>query len=186
MLVGGADRGRRQGSGAAGVRGARDHRAGADALAGPRRLPSAVPQALTLRHLLHRHRRGSARSGHRARTPRTALLEGSLTVTPPPTTIIRASSTQTAATRNFWRTSKVSLIMALAPNAPGPTCAQLELLAKAWLAAASLATRHCRSPARKPAPQRSCPCLLVVSLPTSWFAQLPLSKSTWFGGSRSR
>ena len=36
-LVRGADRGRRQGSGAAGARGARDHRAGADALARPRR-----------------------------------------------------------------------------------------------------------------------------------------------------
>jgi hypothetical protein len=71
--------------------------------------------------------------------------------------------------------------MALAPNAPGPTRVQLELLANAWLAAVPLPTRHRQSPAREPAPERSCPCLLVVSLPTIWLAQLPPSKSTWFG-----
>jgi hypothetical protein len=29
--------------------------------------------------------------------------------------------------------------------------------------------------------ERSCPCLLVVSLPTPWFAQFLSGRSTWFG-----
>jgi len=35
-----------------------------------------------------------------------------------------------------------------------------------------------------PAPERSCPCLLVVSLPTPWFAQFLPGRSTWFGESQ--
>jgi hypothetical protein len=76
--------------------------------------------------------------------------------------------------------------MALAPNAPGPTRVQLELLANAWLAAVPLLTRICRSPARKPAFERGCPCPLVVSLPTIWLAQFLPSKSTWFGDQQGR
>jgi len=73
------------------------------------------------------------------------------------------------------------LSTALAPNAPWPTRVQLDLLANAWLAAAPLPTRHRRLPAREPAPERSCPCLLVVSLPTPWFARFLPGGSTWFG-----